>query len=142
MNDLRIINDMFDRDLLDAPFRNFLRSWGGDMAEGSPRIRLELSEEDDSYTVKAEIPGVRKEDIDVNVDGNQVTISAEMKKASEQRKGARLLRSERQYGFASRSFSLAVPVDDTKAQAKYHDGVLELTLPKKPSSSSHRLSIS
>lgn len=88
------------------------------------------------------MPGVAKDDIQVNVDDNKVTISAEVKKESEEKKEGRVLRSERQYGFASRSFWLDTPVDDTKVTAKYKDGVLELTLPKKKTSSAKRIAIS
>ena len=100
-----------------------------------------MSEHDDSYMVKADIPGVRKEDIDVRIDRNQVTISAEVKQEKEEKKDGRVLRSERQYGFASRSFALASDIDDTQADAKYQNGVLELRLPKKATSSSRKLSV-
>ena len=77
----------------------------------------------------------------MRVEGNQVTIGAEVKKESEEKKDGRVLRSERQYGYASRSFTLASAVDEAKAIAKYQDGVLELTLPKKAATSSKRLAI-
>jgi len=109
--------------------------------EVAPRIKLDLIERDDSYAVKAEIPGVRKEDIDIRVEGNLVTISAEMKKEKEEKKEGRVLRRERQEGYASRSFTLACPVDDGKAEAKFVDGVLELTLPKKAPTSTKRLAV-
>jgi HSP20 family protein len=140
MNELRI-NDLFDLDPIQNSFRNLLRPWRLEGAESAPQIKLDLSESDDNYLVKAEIPGVRKEDIDVRIDGNQVTISAEVKKETEEKKEGRLLRSERQYGFASRSFSLASDVDDAKADAKYQNGVLELKLPKKSTPARKRLSI-
>ena len=91
--------------------------------------------------MKAEIPGVRKEDIDVRVDGNTVTISAEVKKEKEEKKEGRLLRRERQEGYASRSFTLACPVNEAEAEAKYENGVLSLTLPKKAATSKKRLSV-
>ena len=140
MNELRI-NDLFDLDPIQNSFRNLLRPWRLEAAESAPQIKLDLSESDDNYLVKAEIPGVRKEDIDVRIDGNRVTISAEVKKETEEKKEGRLLRSERQYGFASRSFSLASDVDDAKADAKYQNGVLELKLPKKSTPARKRLSI-
>ena len=108
----------------------------------SPQIKIDLSEANGNYKIKADIPGVSKDDIDVKVDDNKVTISAEVKKESEEKKDGRVLRSERQYGFASRSFWLDSPVDDTKVQAKYQNGVLELTLPKKQVSSKKRIAIS
>ena len=104
-------------------------------------VKLDLHELDTSYTVKAEIPGVRKEDIDVRVDGNTVTISAEVKKEKEEKKEGRVLRRERQEGYASRSFTLACPVNEAEAEAKYENGVLSLTLPKKAAGSKKRLSV-
>ena len=110
--------------------------------EGEPQIRLDVSEDDKTYTIKAEIPGVNKEDIKVSVDGNQVSISAEVKKEKEEKEGKKVIRSERYYGSVSRSFSLAQDVDQASAHAKYSDGVLELTLPKKAGTSVKQLTIS
>jgi HSP20 family protein len=140
MNELRLF-DPFSLDPFDESVRSLLRPWRTDLAEAAPRIKLDLSEKDDSYTVKAEIPGVRKEDIDIRIDGSQVTISAEVKTEKEEKDDGRVLRRERQQGFASRSFTLACPVDETRSDARYKDGVLELTLPKKSTTSSKRLAI-
>ncbi len=111
--------------------------------EGPPQLQLkvDVAEDDNAYTVQAEVPGVKKEDINVSIDGNQVSISAEMKKEHEVKDGARVLRSERCYGKFSRSFTLAGDVDEAAAQAKYVDGVLELKLPKKAQVSAKRLPI-
>ena len=140
MNEIRV-KDLFDLDPLEAPFRSLMRPWRWEGAERAPQIRVDFKETDVSYTVKAEIPGVRKEDIDVRIDGNVVTISAEVKQDKEDKQGDRILRSERQYGYASRSFSLASAVDDAKADAKYQNGVLELRLPKKAATTQKRLTI-
>jgi len=140
MNELRL-NDPFEMESMDEMFRGFLRPWKTSLEKRAPQIRLDLSETDANYTVKAEIPGVKKEDIDVRIEGNQVTIGAEVRKESEEKKSGRVLRSEREYGYASRSFTLATAVDEAKANAKYQNGVLELTLPKKASSSSRRVAI-
>lgn len=107
-----------------------------------PQIRLDVSEDDKAYTVMAEIPGVRKEDIKVSVDGNQVSISAEVRKEKEEKAGKTVVRSERYYGSVSRSFSLAQDVDDQGARAKYQDGVLELSLPKKAGGSVKAIAVS
>jgi len=96
-----------------------------------PEMKIDLSEDDKAFYLKAEIPGVKKEDIHIAIDGNEVSISAEMKKEKEEGKGETVLRSERYYGRWSRSFSLGYAVDESKAEAKYTDGVLMLTLPKK-----------
>lgn len=107
----------------------------------APQIRMDVKEDDKSYTVHADIPGVSKEDIQVGIDGNQVSISAEVKRRSEQKEGSRVLKTERFYGKAARSFSLASEVDAGGAQAKYADGVLELVLPKKAASNTKQLTV-
>lgn len=96
-----------------------------------PEIKMDVAEDDKAYHVKAEVPGVKKEDIHVAVEGNQVSITAEVKKEKEEKKGTTVLRSERYYGMQSRSFTLMHDVDQDKAEAKFHNGILELTLPKK-----------
>ena len=140
MTQLRVSHP-FDVDLFDDPFRGLLRPWRFEAASAAPTIKIDVTEHDDNYAVKAEIPGVRKEDIDVRIDGNQVTLSAEVKKEKEEKKGDRVLRSERQYGFTSRSFTLASDVDDAAAKAKYENGILELTLPKKAKTTSKKLDV-
>ena len=112
-----------------------------DQLERVPQTRIDLTASDTSYSIKADIPGVRKEDLDVRIEGNQVTIGAEVKKEREEKKNGRVLRSERQYGYASRSFSLPSSLDDAKAEAKYENGVLELTIPKKGSGNGRKLSV-
>jgi HSP20 family protein len=104
------------------------------MEQQVPQIKMDVKENDAAYVVRADIPGVKKEDIKVDVDGNLVSISAEVKEEKEQKEGGRVIRSERYYGSMSRSFSLGQDVDEKTANAKYADGVLELTLPKKAGS--------
>ena len=141
MNELRV-PDLFDLDPFPSSLRDLWRPWRTELAaERAPQIRIDLSETDKDYTVKAEIPGVKKEDIDVRIDGNQVTISAEIKQDKEEKKDGRVLRSERRYGYASRSFMLDSDVDQGSADAKYSNGVLELKLPKKAQSAGKRLSV-
>lgn len=106
-----------------------------------PQIKLEVAEEDKAYRVKAEIPGVKKEDIAIAVDGNRVTISAEVKREKEEKKDEKVIRSERYYGKVSRGFVLDQEVDEQGAQAKYVDGVLELTLPKKASGAAKKITV-
>lgn len=141
MNELRV-QDLFDLDPFSpSMLRELWRPWRGEAGERAPQIRVDLAETDKDYTVKAEIPGVKKEDIDVRIDGNQVTISAEVKQDKEENKDGRVLRSERRYGYSSRSFMLDSAVDQSAADAKYSNGVLELKLPKKAQSSAKRLTI-
>lgn len=106
-----------------------------------PSIKMDVKDQGDNYLVHAELPGVNKEDIHVIVDGNQVSISAESKQEKEVKEGERILRSERYFGKVSRSFQLEQDIDDGKADAKFTDGVLELTLPKRTTSQSKRLNI-
>jgi HSP20 family protein len=111
--------------------------------EGQPQmqIKMDLKEDDKAYTVHADIPGVKKEDIHVSIEGNQVSISAETKVEKEEKKGEKVLRSERYVGKVARTFTLAHDVDEAGAQAKYSDGVLELTLPKKAVTAARKLAI-
>ena len=106
--------------------------------EIEPQIKMDVKEVEGQYVVNAEIPGVNKDDIHVTVEGNRVSISAEVKQEKETKEGERVIRCERSYGMASRSFTLADEVDQSQVQARYNNGVLELTLPKKPGSSSRK----
>ena len=110
--------------------------------ETTPQIRMDVTENDKSYIVRAEIPGVNKEDIKVSVDGNMVSISAQIKREKEEKKGEKVLCRERYQGSSYRSFTLASNVDEAKTQAKYDNGVLELTLPKKNGNGHKEISIS
>lgn len=99
--------------------------------EAEPLIKMDVTESEQAYTVKAEVPGVKKEDIKVAIEGNQVSINVEVKKEKEEKKGESVVHSERYVGQQYRSFTLPVEIDDAKAEARYQDGVLELALPKK-----------
>lgn len=127
-------------DPLDDLFRGFFVR-PVDMPQQTPAIRMDVKELDNSYLVHAEMPGVKKDDIHVVVEGNQVSISAEIKQQNEVREGERVLRSERYFGKISRSFQLEQDLDDAHASARFNDGVLELTLPKRIASPSKRLTI-
>lgn len=129
----RNLDDFFNNYRLATPWS----SW-----EPEPRIKIDVAETNDAYLVKADAPGVPKEDIKVTVEGNFVTIEFEVKKENEQNSEGKTVRSERYCGVQSRSFALSQDVDETKAEAKYKDGVLELTLPKKPGSARTQLTIS
>lgn len=129
---------------LDDIFKGlFVRPMRFDL-EAAPqmRMKLDVARSDDTYTVKADIPGVRKEDIQVAVDGNEVTITGEVKKETEEKKGEEVLRSERYYGKISRSFTLPHDVDESRVVAKYADGVLKLTLPLKAQAKAKKIAVS
>lgn len=98
------------------------------------KMKLEVKEDDKAYTVHAEVPGVKKEDIQVEVHGDQVSIRAEVRQEKEEKEGGKVIHSERSYGMVGRSFTLPTEVDDKATVAKYKDGMLELTLPKRTSS--------
>jgi HSP20 family protein len=111
-------------------------------AETELKMKLDVKEDEKSYTVQAEVPGVKKEDIQVDIDGNQVSVRAEMKKEKEEKKGEKTVYSERSYGMVSRSFTLPVEVDEKGAKAEYKDGVLNLVLPKKSNGAAKRIAVS
>jgi len=111
-------------------------------AETAVEMKVDVKEDDKSYTVRAEIPGVKKDDIKVDIDGNLVSVRAEIKQEKEEKKGEKVVYSERTYGMASRSFTLPAEVDAKGAKAEYKDGLLSLTLPKKANGGGQRVAIS
>ena len=120
-------------ELVDDLFKGFLvrpLAYEGRGADVLPRLKVDVAEKNGAYVVKGELPGVKKEDIHISVDGAQVTLEAEVKqeKSTEEE---RVLHTERTYGKVSRVFTLPQEVDEAKVQAKFQDGVLELQLPKK-----------
>lgn len=124
-------------------FRGFFQPGPRQAGEsGALEARIDVRELDGAYEVQAEMPGVNKDDIQVQVDRNRVSISAEIKRESEQKEGERVLRSERYYGMVGRSFQLASEIDESGATARFENGILTLTLPKKQVPSSKRLQIS
>lgn len=140
MSKLRVYNPFLPEsgeDFLSA----FFRPTRADDAVQAPQIRVDVNENDDAFVVRADVPGIRKEDIDVTVNGNSLTISAELKKEKDEKKDGKVLRSERHYGVATRSMSFGSDVDALAARAKYENVVLELTLPKKHSQETKRVAI-
>ena len=126
---------------MDNLFKGFgMRPFLNEMEVGS-LIKIDLSEDDKTYKIRAEIPGVNKDDIKIQVDGNRVSISAETKKEKEEKEGERVIRRECYQGSSYRSFSLDNDVDETKAEAKYENGMLELTLPKTNGREAKRIEI-
>ena len=117
-------------DLFNEMTRGFLvRPLAG--GERELEMKLDIKEDEKAYKVRADIPGVKKDDIHVTVDGNEVTIRAEVKEEKEEKQGEKMLCKERYEGMISRSFDLPYEVDLASAAAKYSDGILDLTLPKK-----------
>lgn len=119
-------------------FRDFRLNHGLRELDVSPAIKMDVTETEQAYTVKAELPGINKEDIKVAVDAKRVTITAETKRDSEQNEGGTVVRSERYYGQQYRCFALDHEIDEQRSTAKYENGVLELVLPKKEGKQSAR----
>ncbi|HWK84500.1 MAG TPA: Hsp20/alpha crystallin family protein [Caldimonas sp.] len=131
--------DRFD-DLVPEFFRRFYSPLA--LSESTPAdIRIDITENDKDYQVRAEIPGAKKDDIRVTVDGNFVSISAEVRKEKEEKSGGRLLVKETYYGSASRGFSLAYEIDSKAVVAKLEDGVLKLTLPKREGAAARAITV-
>ena len=133
-------------ELVDDLFKGFLvrpLAFDGRADGAAPQLRakVDIAEKNGAYLVTAELPGVKKEDIHLSIDGPQVTLEAEVKREKEANKDERVLHSERVYGKVTRSFALPQEVDETKAEAKFRDGVLELTLPKKAAAQRKQISI-
>lgn len=139
------MNNPIRRDPLDDFFRGFfvrpVEFGSGNNAGEVPQMRVDVKEDPEGYAVHAELPGMKKEDIHVHIDGPVVSISAERKQESETKEGERVLRTERYFGKVSRSFQLGQDIDEARATAKFNDGVLELTLPKKAEAQAKRLTI-
>ena len=136
--DLALFPDDAFGDLLTGFFRP-LANRAGELA---PRLKIDVTENAEAYEVTAEMPGVKKEDIDVRVDGNVVTLSGHVQSTQEVKEGDKLLRQERQYGAVSRQFALAQDVDESRTAARYENGVLHLTLPKRERAGSRRVQVS
>jgi HSP20 family protein len=136
------MNNLIRRDPLDDLFRGFfVRPVEYGAQHDVPAVSIDVKEQEKGYLVHAEIPGVRKEDIHVAVDGAVVSITAERREEKDVKQGERVLRSERYFGKVSRSFQLAQEIDEGQVTAKYTDGILELALPKKAATQARRINI-
>jgi HSP20 family protein len=141
MSNLRLFDPTFT-DNFDTAFRRFFAPTAFESEVPELKMRIDVTEKDNAYEVKADIPGVKKEDINVRIDGNVVQIDAQVRREKETRgNGDKVLRSERYDGNVSRTFSLADDVDDSKAEAKYADGVLTLALPKRTTAASKKVTV-
>ncbi|MBB5495989.1 Hsp20/alpha crystallin family protein [Paraburkholderia sp. MM5384-R2] len=142
MSDLKRY-EPFSIDPMSELFHGLFRPLRGLASDGTALsdMKIDVTESDNAYTVKAELPGVEKKDIDVKIDGNVVSINAKVERDKELKEGDRVIRRERYTGVVSRSFSLASDVNEATATAQYQDGVLSLTLPKKSSSAQKSLPI-
>lgn len=141
MNSLITRGSLFDDFFKELAPGFYIRPLHGDALPQPTQIKVDVKESDQGYSVQAEIPGVAKDDIQVLIDGNVVTLGAEVKQSDTQTSDEKVLRSERYFGSVSRSFQLPADIDQDTAKAKYDNGVLTLTLPKKKTGASQRLAI-
>ena len=132
---------LFDDFFRDVAPGFYVRPLHGDALPAPSQIKVDVKESDKAYTVQAEVPGVPKDDIHVSIEGNVVTLRAEVKQQDSQTQDEKVLRTERYYGSVARSFQLPQEVDQAGAKAKYENGVLLLSLPKKQASGAQRLNI-
>ena len=126
---------------IDELFRGYFAPVRRGESETPQAIRVDVTENDQGYVVRAEVPGVRKDDIHVTIEGNQVTIASEVKRESEKKDGDRVIHTERYVGQMFRSFTLPSELDETSSEAKYENGVLELKLAKKPVIAGRKLTV-
>lgn len=141
MSSLISRGSLFDDFFRDMAPGFYVKPLHGDPLPSAASIKVDVKETDKGYTVHAEVPGVNKEDIHVSLDGNVVTVRAEVKQQDSETKDEKVLRSERYYGAVSRSFQLPSDIDQGAAKAKYDNGILVLTLPKKLGGAAQRLAI-
>jgi HSP20 family protein len=142
MSALMTRGSLFDDFFRDVAPGFYVKPLHGDPLPTPAQIKVDVKENDKAYTVQAEVPGIPKEDIHVSLDGSVVTLRAEVKQQDAQTRDEKVLRTERYYGAVSRSFQLPQDIDQSQAKAKYDNGILTLTLPKKlAGSGSQRLAI-
>jgi HSP20 family protein len=126
----RLFDDTFDRLFATEPLRGGARS-----------PALDVSESNDTYTVKLDLPGVAKDDVQISIDGNRVSIEGKCRKDSEKKDGERVVYRERSESTFARSFTLPAEIDEAKSGAKLDSGVLTLTLVKRRAEPARRISV-
>ena len=141
MNALVGRGGLFEDFLKDINPGFYVRPLHGDPLPTPGQMKVDVKENENAYTVCAEVPGVPKEDIHVSVEGNVVSLRAEVRQQDQQTEGEKVLRSERYFGSVARSFQLPSDIDASQCKAKYDNGVLTLTLAKKQGGNAQRLSI-
>jgi len=119
---------------------SFVRPGGLSAPYGPAALPLDISETEDAFVVKASLPGVKPEDVQITVQGDTLTIGGESK-AEEENKGEHWHVRERRFGSFQRSVALATPVNSDQAQAHYEHGVLTLTLPKSEAAKPRQIKI-
>ena len=126
---------------LDELLRGFFKPVRMEGAVTPVVIKLDVTKTENGYLVHGEMPGVKKEDIDVAIEGNQVTITASVKQEWEKKEGDRMLRNERYFGNIYRSFTVPVELDESACEATLENGILELKLVRKAAAPGKRLAV-
>ena len=128
---------------IDALLEPFLRpSRAGAERPAAPRpIRVDVRETADAYVVQAELPGVKKDEIRIEVEGDEVVLAAETRREELAGDAGQWLHVERRFGKLERRFSLPQELDGTRADARFADGVLTLTLPKKAPAAARKIEV-
>jgi HSP20 family protein len=138
-----VVRDRFGR-LFEDAFNDMLRPYGTDAEGVSNRTwtpRVDIRENADGLTLLMDVPGLGKDDLDITLENNVLTIAGERKLATDENTNDSYHRLERQYGAFSRSFTLAPTVRTDKVEATFKDGVLTIHLPKQEESKPRRISI-
>ena len=141
MNPLVTRNRILDEFFRDFPLGYAIKPLHGDPLIAPEKIKIDVKNNEKSFTVHAEMPGLNKDDIHVTIDGNVVTIQAEVKQHDADTEDGRLLHSERYYGSIQRSFALPAAISETKVKANYDNGILTLNLPKEAPNGSKKIAI-
>ncbi|WP_296764875.1 Hsp20/alpha crystallin family protein [Sediminimonas sp.] len=141
MNPMVPRNRFLDEFFGDFPLGYSVKPLHGDPLPAPEKIKIDVKDNAKSFTVHAEMPGLKKDDIHVTVDGNVVTIQAEVKQHDADTEDGKLLHSERYYGSIQRSFTLPAAATESKAKAKYENGILTLNLPKKDPGGSKKITV-
>ncbi|MGC9162318.1 MAG: Hsp20/alpha crystallin family protein [Thiomonas sp.] len=133
------LEPLFGR-LFDQAFRDFFAVADGN-EQSLKKLAMDVSETDNGYVVHADLPGVDKSAVKIQIDGARVTISAETKKENEKTEGGKVIYRERSASQFYRSFELPTELDPAAAQAKLENGVLTLTLPRKAQTTAQQITV-
>ena len=140
MNSLMTRGSLLDEFFRDVSPSFLIKPLHGDPLPSPEQIKMDVKENDNSFTVSAEIPGVSKDDIHVTIEGNVLMVRADIKQ-EDAHKDEKSLRNERYFGSVSRGIQLPQDIDSSASNAAYNNGVLTLTLPKRQGKTAKELQI-
>ena len=130
MNSLITRPRLFDDFFKDFSSSYLVRPLLSDPLSSLEQIKIDVTDNGEAFVVRADMPGVNKEDLHVDIEGNYVSLRAEVNQVDNKKQDNKIIYTERYSGVATRSFSLPAEISKDKAKAKYENGVLILTLPK------------